>query len=333
MTGEIVLIEYVEERPLLLSNPGMAAKLINLWRLSKEDLRAEQELARDKAREFGDGGVVGGGSGEGFNGCPPRISRETLGASAVVLAGLDLDRAHAGVPDFPQGQTVVLDPEEPSPFLGQVEDQMRQVALFTNLFKAPLFEHQARTTDLLLVRASALKVRDPPSGAAAGEAECYAVREIPRVYLCGQQEPLVEVMVPEPGEGRFKDLCARLMKLAVVMRLAGQGGAGLIDCVRMFDGLYDMLSGKEGREKEKEKVRACVLCLLNKAPPSLPYLPTYTSTLPYPWMTDQQNNQVIAQLRQVGRQVPGAVVEHWALNPSVSVDEVLRDVTPEEVSE
>lgn len=250
--GEIVLIEYAEERPPLLSNPGMAAKLINLWRLSKEDLKAEQELARDKAREFG--GADAAGAAAVFGG-PPRISRETLGAPAVVM---DLDRAHAGVPDFPQGQTVVLDPDEPSPFLGQIEDQMRQIALFSNLFRAPLFEHQARATDFLLVRASALKVRNPPTGAAAGETECFALREIPRVYLCGQQEP--QMVVPDPDEARCKDLRERLMRLALVMRLAGGGEPGgggggrsvsVIDCVRLFDALYDLLSEKKEAEREK----------------------------------------------------------------------------------
>ncbi len=235
----------------------MAAKLINLWRLSKQNLHEEQELARDKARESGGGGGGGGSGG------PPRISRETLGASAVVM---DLDRAHAGVPDFPQGQTVVLDPSDPSPFLGQIEEEMRQVALFTNLFKAPLFEHAAKSSDLLLVRASAARVRNAPVGAAAGETECFAVREIPRVYLCGQQEPLAEV--PTPDDNRVRDLRDRLMRLALVMLLAGGGGGGgdggragrsasVIDCVRLFDALYDLLSDPAGstKDREREKVR------------------------------------------------------------------------------
>ena len=254
-SGEIVLIEYAEERPPLLSNPGMAAKLLNLWRLSKEDLKAEQELARDKAREFGG---VGDGAGAAASVGPPRISRETLGAPAVAM---DLDRAHAGVPDFPQGQTVVLDPDEPSPFLGQIEDQMRQIALFSNLFRAPLFEHQARPTDFLLVRASAVKVRNPPTGAAAGETECFALREIPRVYLCGQQEP--QMVVPDPDEPRCKDLRERLVRLALVMQLSGGGGGAaggarsvdVIDCVRLFDTLCELLSDKpDKKEAEKEQV-------------------------------------------------------------------------------
>lgn len=46
-----------------------------------------------------------------------------------------------------------------------------------------------------------------------------------------------------------------------------------------------------------------------------------------------QNTQVTAQLRQVGHQVPGATLNHYTLNPAVSVEETLRDVTPEEVSD
>jgi hypothetical protein len=92
----------------------------------------------------------------------------------------------------------------------------------THLFtpKAPVFDHEARSSDFLLIRAPHTRVKDPPSGtydhqtvhlcsfkhflwidppkngptgAEQADTECYAVREIPRIYLCGQQEPRMEV--------------------------------------------------------------------------------------------------------------------------------------------
>ena len=165
----------------MLGVPGMASKLINFWRLSKEDLKAEERLTASS-------GAAGGVSTSSTQ--PQRISREVL---ALNGKRVDLERNHAGVPEFPRGQTLVLDPEDSSPFLGQIEDRMLQQALFTNMFKAPLFEHAARPTDFLLIRAPSNRVRDPPVGEEAGQNECYAVREIPRIYLSGQVEPNLEV--------------------------------------------------------------------------------------------------------------------------------------------
>lgn len=163
----------------------MASKLINLWRLSKEDLAREQTIAGKGESKALTKSIKNGGSSK-----LARITREDLAANDIAI---DLDTTHAGVPEFAQGQTIVLYPEDSSPFLGQIEEQMRQIALFTNMFKAPLFEHNARQTDLLLVRAPPQRVRDPPQGEQQGETECYAVREIPRIYLCGQVEPTMDV--------------------------------------------------------------------------------------------------------------------------------------------
>jgi transcription initiation factor TFIID subunit 1 len=291
--GELVVVEYPEERPLLLSNPGMASKLLNLWRLSPQNVEAERAMALER-HAAGLGG--GGGKSRG----PPRITRENLGASSVAM---DLDRVHAGVPDFKEGQTCVLYPEDPSPFIGQIEDGMRQLALFNNLYKAPLFEHKAKPTDFLLVRSHPKHVREPLTGESAGESECYAVREIPRVYLSGQMEPLREVF--HPDDGRFREFRDRLIKLALVVKIhGGERGADMdrrvsvIDLVRLFDGLADYLpDAGPGRDKEREKA---VL--------------------------------VLNQLKQVAHELQGKHTEnHWSLNKDVVVEDVLREITPEEV--
>jgi hypothetical protein len=81
-------VEYVEERPLLLSNPGMASKLINLWRLSPEDLKEEGAARSDNV------GLSGSASAGKKAGPAARISRETL---AINSKRVDLELTHASV--------------------------------------------------------------------------------------------------------------------------------------------------------------------------------------------------------------------------------------------
>jgi len=98
----------------------MASKLINLWRLSEADLAADRSQT-----------VKGAKSRSG------RITRETLASHRI-----DLEKAYASVEEFPEGQTIVLYPDDESPFLGNIEPHFRQIALWNNMYKAPLFEHK-----------------------------------------------------------------------------------------------------------------------------------------------------------------------------------------------
>lgn len=68
MAGKLMLIEYVEEHPLFLSTPGMATKLINLYRLSRDDLKKEQQSGQTDLKA-----VLTDGK---------RISRETLAVNS-----------------------------------------------------------------------------------------------------------------------------------------------------------------------------------------------------------------------------------------------------------
>jgi hypothetical protein len=102
----------------------------------------------------------------------------------------------------------------------------------------------------------------------------------------------------------------------------------VIDCVRLFDALYDLLSdpGQSAKDREREKVRqtndgVCVCVVCDLAVLTLLRTPRRQSAL------------VMSQLRQVGHELRDAMTGHWALNTSVSTDEVLREITPEEVGE
>jgi len=49
------------------------------------------------------------------------------------------------------------------------------------------------------------------------EAEHYVIRDIPRVYLCGQQEPMVEVFGPDTKE--LSNFVDRLFRHCLIDRL------------------------------------------------------------------------------------------------------------------
>lgn len=126
-SGNLIIVEYVEEHPLFLNNPGMASKLINLWRLLEADVAAERAQPTKGKEERSRSG---------------RITRETLASHRI-----DLEKAHASVPDFEgEGQTIVLYPEDESPFLGNIEPHFRQMALWNNMYKAPLFKHNVSSS-------------------------------------------------------------------------------------------------------------------------------------------------------------------------------------------
>ncbi|KAL6063601.1 Transcription initiation factor TFIID subunit 1 [Balamuthia mandrillaris] len=80
------------------------------------------------------------------------------------------------------GETVILEPTDDSPFLGDVGPGEIVQGLDSNLFKAPIMRHDPPMTDFLLIRSK-------------DKRRAY-IREIPAVYAVGQQQPLVKVPAP-----------------------------------------------------------------------------------------------------------------------------------------
>jgi len=97
-TGGFVLLEYSEEHPPILPNPGMGSIIVNYYRKT--------------------------------------------------------DVADSYVPKAEMGEAFLLDPSDESPFLrfGQVEPGQMIPALYNNLVRAPLFRHDAYTTDFLVIK-------------------------------------------------------------------------------------------------------------------------------------------------------------------------------------
>lgn len=87
----------------------------------------------------------------------------------------------------------MLSAGDDSPFLGELIEGEIQQAFSNNLFKAPIFRHEPNPTDFLLIR---LKMTNTLY---------YTVKEIPRIFVCGQVEPQKIVSRPNKGINKLQE--------------------------------------------------------------------------------------------------------------------------------
>ena len=77
----------------------------------------------------------------------------------------------------------------------------RPPAFASNLFAAPVFQHESVRTDFLMIlgQVEVLKLSHPPRGLARGIG--VALRPLPaNVYCVGQTEPRVKVFAPNTND-------------------------------------------------------------------------------------------------------------------------------------
>eukprot|EP01116_Phalansterium_solitarium_P000773 TRINITY_DN10637_c0_g1_i1.p1 TRINITY_DN10637_c0_g1~~TRINITY_DN10637_c0_g1_i1.p1 ORF type:complete len:1410 (-),score=241.53 TRINITY_DN10637_c0_g1_i1:155-4384(-) len=123
--SRIVLVEYVEQYPLIIQNVGMGSRLRNYYRKRNS---TEDPLVR-----------------------------------------------------FDDGETVLLEPGEESPFFGDVEPGKSVQAIDNSMFRAPIFQHTMPETDFLVVWTGG---------------KVAVIRRIPAIYTAGQIQPCMEVPSP-----------------------------------------------------------------------------------------------------------------------------------------
>ncbi|KAL7568791.1 hypothetical protein ACA910_007211 [Epithemia clementina (nom. ined.)] len=127
---------------------------------------------------------------------------------------------------LPEGVTESLHPSVHGPFLGEVPEGSTLTGLISNLFVAPMFRHEADSTDFLMVLT-------PPSGATrAGQRESMGVilRDFPRsgIYTVGQTEPRTRVHAPtSPGEKAFTGPYISYQIARAITRAMAREGHGL----------------------------------------------------------------------------------------------------------
>ncbi|CAN0901338.1 Transcription initiation factor TFIID subunit 1 [Linum grandiflorum] len=184
--GHVILMEYFEERPLLLSNVGMGANLRTYYQ---------------------------------------KTSPSDQGGSLLRNR------------DDCWGNVVTLDPNDKSPFLGDIKPGCCQSSLETNMYKAPIFPHKVSSTDYLLVRSAKGKL---------------SLRRIDRVAVVGQEEPIMEVFSPASKNLQAYALNRLLVHVYREFRAAEKGG--LIQWIRadeltaQFPGVADTILRKKMKE-------------------------------------------------------------------------------------
>ncbi|CAO3616052.1 unnamed protein product [Cunninghamella echinulata] len=116
---------------------------------------------------------------------PPIISNAGMG-SLIINYYRKTEPKDEYVPNNDIGEPFVLDIEDTSPFMtfGNVEPGQNITVLYNNLIRAPLFRHQVKHTDFLLVKSTY-----------KGTVKYY-IREIPAIYVIGQTYPVQEVPGP-----------------------------------------------------------------------------------------------------------------------------------------
>ncbi|CAO3608510.1 unnamed protein product [Cunninghamella blakesleeana] len=116
---------------------------------------------------------------------PPIISNAGMG-SLIINYYRKTEPKDEYVPNNDIGEPFILDIEDTSPFMtfGNVEPGQNISVLYNNLIRAPIFKHEVKKTDFLLVKSTY-------KGAVK-----YYLRTIPAMYVIGQTYPVQEVPGP-----------------------------------------------------------------------------------------------------------------------------------------
>ncbi|KAJ5584334.1 transcription initiation factor TFIID [Penicillium hispanicum] len=181
--SNVLLVEYSEELPMVLSNFGMCNRFINYYRRKNPD---------------------------------------------------DPTRPKAEI-----GETSVLLPQDKSPFsiFGHVDPGEIVPAISNSMYRAPLFPHQTKSNDFLVIRSS--------TGSGGSN---YFVRNIENFFVAGQQFPSVDIPGPHSrkvttvAKNRMKMLVYRLLKKSADERLS------ISDVTAHIPGTTDM----QNRQKVKD---------------------------------------------------------------------------------
>jgi hypothetical protein len=117
---------------------------------------------------------------------PPLMSNGAMG-SIIANFYRKRDDRDPFVPRLPDGIPTILEQVDASPFFGfgDVFPGQTMQAIKNNLFIAPIFKHEAKGEDFVLIRSS------------HKNATKFYVRALPRLYCVGQTYPTMEVQPPQ----------------------------------------------------------------------------------------------------------------------------------------
>jgi transcription initiation factor TFIID subunit 1 len=233
--GNVVLLEYVEERPPVQLSKGMCSKIINYYRGDKTRCPVSAGGGdRPARRKRGTDTAVDRESSNANKNNNERLSRlegPNLQTSVLDWVGklpkkTQTDKAEAEAIDvLPEGVTEILHPKVHGPFIGPVEEGETVTGLICNLFVAPMFRHEPESTDFLMILT-------PPGGASRpGQRDAMGVilRDLPSsVYTVGQTEPRTRVNAPNTqGEKNFLGQFISYQIARTLNRAFSRNGDGL----------------------------------------------------------------------------------------------------------
>eukprot|EP00980_Cylindrotheca_fusiformis_P010756 scaffold2430_cov143-Cylindrotheca_fusiformis.AAC.1 len=242
--GKLVLLEYAEERPPIQLTKGMASKIVTYYRGDKSRCpvsagggdrptrRRRQGTEADirKADNNNNSNNPSSNKSEKLHrlkgpnhamdttitdwvGKPPKKSKE------------DKKSEQPGIDVLPEGVTEILHPKVHGPFIGEIEDGQAVTGLVSNLFVAPIFQHEPESTDFLMILGRNSGASTP------GRLERMSVilREMPpNVYTVGQTEPRTRVWAPNTvGEKNFTGPLVSYLAAKVLTRVENRDGHGL----------------------------------------------------------------------------------------------------------
>ena len=197
--GSLVLIEYCEEKPPMKLMKGMASKIVNYYKgdKSKCPVSAGGGDLPTKKKKHGltnQDSDIKGSSGKVEK--PPRLegpdfaalnTKDLIGKIGHKKNGDKNNDVSSSITKLPEGVTEIL--KDSGPFLGKVMDGTTQTGIVNNLFVAPMYRHDPKPTDFLLILG---KSRYQSGGLGV------ILRSMPKnIFTAGQTEPKRKVYAPD----------------------------------------------------------------------------------------------------------------------------------------
>lgn len=242
--GNLVVLEYCEERPPIQLTKGMATKIVTYYRGDKSRCPVSAgggDRPTRRKRPGTEGGTAGdnknsasadNGKGENKVDNPPRLIGPDAPFNIVDWVGKppvkskdDRKNEHESINVLPEGVTEILHHKVHGPFIGEIEDGQAVTGLVSNMFVAPIFLQETESTDFLMILGRS-------SGSSeAGRLDSYSVilRDMPSsLYVVGQVEPRTRVYAPgTQGEKNFTGPWISYQIAKALARQEAKNGSGL----------------------------------------------------------------------------------------------------------
>ncbi|GMF30654.1 unnamed protein product [Phytophthora fragariaefolia] len=170
--GKLILIEYTEQHPPMLSNPGMASRILHYWRPPEDTSVGLGILGKKKARKT-------------------RPKPPDMKMGQVITLGDHDESPFVG--DIPPGRVVT-----------SLNSKLYKVPIFphkpTVPFAASTDARERNSSDIFLLCRSVTKGKKGAAGDKSGglgtpKTTVY-IMELPEVFVAGQIEPQIEVPAP-----------------------------------------------------------------------------------------------------------------------------------------